>query len=60
MSEYRVVELVTKSMTMLFLVVPSKDKLLQEEQPAVAEVDSDGELDDANPDWRWGTDDCIL
>lgn len=37
-----------------------QDKLLQEEQPAVAEVDSDGELDDANPDWRWGTDDCIL
>eukprot|EP00438_Fugacium_kawagutii_P001913 Skav218220 [mRNA] locus=scaffold1375:124207:128654:- [translate_table: standard] len=35
------------------------DKLLQEEQPTVVEVDSDGELDDA-ADWRWGTDDCIL
>ena len=25
----------------------------------VAEVDSDGELDNA-ADWRWGTDDCVL
>jgi len=36
-----------------------QDKLLQEQSAPVAEVDSDGELDNA-ADWRWGTDDCVL
>ena len=39
--------------------ISAEDKLLQEQSAPVAEVDSDGELDNA-ADWRWGTDDCVL